>query len=65
MVAVVAALLHRYVTPLAVAVAVPFGEAQFVLSVFAHVTLGFVVLLVTAAMHVFVQLLAVFVTVTV
>jgi hypothetical protein len=46
---VVALLLHRYVTPLAVAVAVPFGKAQLVLSVLEQVTLGLVVLLVINA----------------
>ncbi len=48
-IAVVALLLHRYVTPVAVAVAVPFGLIQFVLSVLSQVTIGFVVLLATTA----------------
>jgi hypothetical protein len=62
---VVALLLHRYVTPLAVADAVPFGDAQLVTSVLEQVTLGLVVLFVIVAIHVFIQLFAVFVTVTV
>ena len=50
---------------LAVAVAVPFGVAQLVLSVLSHVTLGGVLVAVTTAWHVLVQPVAVFVTVTV
>ena len=49
MVDVVALLLHRYVTPVAVAVALPFGVAQFVLSVLEQVTVGFIVLLLITA----------------
>jgi hypothetical protein len=49
MVDVVALLLHRYVTPVAVAVALPFGVAQLVLSVLEQVTVGLVVLLMMTA----------------
>ena len=47
------------------AVAVPFGDAQLVLSVLAQVTLGLVVLLVMMASQVLIQLVAGSVTVTV
>ena len=56
---------HKYVTPVAVAVAVPFGVAQLVLSVLAQVTIGFVVLFVITASQVFIQLVTGSVTVTV
>ena len=39
-VAVVPPLLHKYVTPVAVATAVPFGVTQLVLFVFEQVTVG-------------------------
>ena len=64
-VAVVPPLLHKYVTPVAVAVALPFGVEQFVLSTFAQVTVGGVVVFVTIAEQVFVHEVTVFVTVTV
>ena len=49
----------------AVAVAVPFGVAQFVTSVLPHVTLGGATVLPTTAEHVAVQPVVVLVTVTV
>ena len=64
-VAFAALLPHKYVTPVAVAVAVPFGVAQLVLSVLAQVTIGFVVLFVIIASQVFVHPVDVLVTVTV
>ena len=64
-VAVVPPLLHKYVTPVAEAVALPFGVEQFVLSTFAQVTVGGVVVFVTIAEQVFVHEVTVFVTVTV
>ena len=64
-VAFAALLPHKYVTPVAVAVAVPFGVAQLVLSVLAQVTIGFVVLFVITASQVFIQLVTGSVTVTV
>ena len=47
------------------AVALPFGAAQFVLSTLLQVTVGFVVLLSTTAWQVFVHPVVVLVTVTV
>ncbi len=64
-IAVVSLLLHKYVTPVAVAVAVPFGFIQFVLSVLAQLTIGLVILSVIIASQVFVQPVVVLVTVTV
>ena len=64
-VAVVPPLLHKYVTPVAVAVALPFGVEQFVLSTLEQVTVGGVVVFVTIAEQVFVHEVTVFVTVTV
>ncbi len=65
MVAVVALLLHKYVPPVAVAVALPFGVAQLELSTFEQVTVGGADVFETIAEHVFVQELVVLVTVTV
>ena len=53
------------VTPEAVAVAVPLGVLQFVLSTFEQITDGGVEVFVTVAVQVFVQELVEFVTVTV
>ena len=64
-VAVVPPLLHKYVTPVAVAVALPFGVEQFVLSTLEQVTVGGVVVFVTIAEQVLVHEVTVFVTVTV
>ena len=63
-VAVVPPLLHKYVTPVAVAVALPFGVEQFVLSTLEQVTVGGVLLTVTKTTSVSVQPFAA-VTVTV
>ena len=65
MVAVVPPLLHKYVTPVAVAVAEPFGIVQLVLSTFEHVTVGGVVAFATLAAQVAVQPVSKLVTVTV
>jgi hypothetical protein len=59
-------LLHKYVTFVEVAVAVPLpAPVQFALSVAAHVTIGLLVLLPTLLVHVAVQPVVISVTITV